>query len=65
MDLLFVDSANGKPVNLAPYFFHLAADLAMLFIRGKSTDSFEHSITKKENQFLEAMKLVGVGCGRR
>ncbi|KAF2676344.1 cytochrome P450 [Lentithecium fluviatile CBS 122367] len=58
-------SSDKRTVDLAPYFFKLATDLASSFIRGKSTIDSEDSEKKEENDFLTAMKYAGGGCEKR
>jgi len=58
-------SSDKRTVDLAPYFFQLATDLASSFIRGKTTINSQQSEKKEEEEFLTAMKYAGGGCEKR
>jgi cytochrome P450 len=59
-------AASGKrTIDLAPYCFTLATNLATSFIRGKSTIKSSQAEKQEEQEFLDAMKHAGGGCEKR
>jgi cytochrome P450 len=58
-------ASDKRTVDLAPYFFQLATNLASSFIRGKTTINSGKSEKKDEEDFLTAMKYAGGGCEKR
>jgi cytochrome P450 len=61
-----MEAAAGKQtVDLAPYCFTLATNLATSFVRGKSTIKASQAEKQEEQEFLDAMKHAGGGCEKR
>lgn len=58
-------SSNKRSVDLAPYFFQLATNLASPFIRGKVTDKSRKVERREEQELFTALNYAGGGCEKR